>query len=406
MKDNLSKKMLMLATTAAMIEQFNKNNILILEDMGYEVHVAGNWEQGNPISDERLEEFKKWLKDHHGVWFQIPASRNPMNLIDNGRAYKIVTELIHKNQYRFIHCHTPVGSVIGRIAAHYTHTKIIYTAHGFHFFTGAPWKNWVLYYPVERFLSRWTDVLVTINEEDYQRAKNSFHMKKLEKIPGVGVELDRFGTLSMDREEKRKELGIDEDTVVLFSAGELIARKNHGAVIHSLALLKEKIDKKVKYFIAGKGDLEDSYKNLIQELHLENEVQLLGFRNDISELCEASDIYILPSLQEGLSLALMEAMASSMPCVVSDIRGNRDLIQDKKGGYLVSVDDIKQWAVALEKLITDKALQIKMGAYNREVIEKHSAEKICEMIRTNIYGGGGKTFTADMASKKSRGIES
>lgn len=321
------KRMLMLATTAAMIEQFNKNNILILEELGYEVHVAGNWEEGNPISDERLNDFKQWIEVHGGKYFHIPAVRQPFAIKANITAYKTVVGLIREYKYEFIHCHTPIGAVIGRIAAHVTRTKIMYTAHGFHFYTGAPLKNWLLYYPVEKFLSRWTDILILINQEDYQRAKKSFHAKRTEYVPGVGVDIKKFASDVINREEKRRSIGVKESDIMLLSVGELIPRKNHGVVIEALAALR---DPRLKYYICGKGDLLEVYKRQIQELGLEDQVFLLGFRNDISELCHAADIYIFPSSQEGLSLALMEAIACKVPVICSDIRGNCDLIQNRE----------------------------------------------------------------------------
>lgn len=379
------KKMLMLATTAAMIEQFNKNNIIILEEMGYEVHVAGNWIEGNPISNERLEAFKIWLSGHHGKCFQIETTRKPMNMKRNGAAYRDVVCLIHEYHYDFIHCHTPIGSVIGRLAAHKTHTPVIYTAHGFHFFTGAPLKNWLLYYPVEKFLSRWTDVLITINNEDYERAKRKFHMKRLEKIPGVGIDLEKYGCVSITREEKRKAMGISEDTIVLLSVGELIERKNHETIIRATAQLQNQSGIRIKYLIAGKGALEAEYRKLIYELHLEQVVELLGFRTDVSELCAASDIFIFPSFQEGLSVALMEAMASGLPCIVSDIRGNRDLISNGEGGLYVGCKDINGWAANIALLEADKEIRKSMGESNKERIKKYSSEEIKNILKTNVY---------------------
>lgn len=383
------KRMLMLATTAAMIEQFNKNNILILEELGYEVHVAGNWLEGNPISEERLEAFKIWLSEHHGSWFQIESTRKPTDIKGNGTAYRAVVHLIHQYQYDFIHCHTPIGSVIGRLAAHKTHTPVIYTAHGFHFFTGAPMKNWLLYYPVERLLSRWTDVLITINNEDYERAKKKFYMKRLVKIPGVGINLEKYGCVSITREEKRKAMGISEDTIVLLSVGELIERKNHETIIRAMAQLQNQSGIRTKYLIAGKGALETEYRKLISELHLEQEVELLGFRTDVSELCAASDIFIFPSFQEGLPVALMEAMASGLPCIVSDIRGNRDLISNGEGGFHVACKDISGWAANIALLEADQELRRRMGETNRERIKKYSSEEIENILKTNIYSARG-----------------
>lgn len=374
------KTVLMLATTAAMIEQFNKDNILILEEMGYEVHVVGNFLAGNPISDKRLEEFKIWIEAHHGKWFHISATRKPTDMKHNVAAYIRVIHLIQEYHYEFIHCHTPIGSVIGRLAAHKTHTKIIYTAHGFHFFKGAPLINWILYYPVERFLSRWTDMLILINKEDYNRAKKSFHAKRTEYIPGVGVDVEKYKQTALDsetRKMKREELGVKEDEVLILSVGELIERKNHRVAIEAISKLPSR---KIKYAICGKGILEEVYRSRIKELGLENRILLLGFREDIHELCNAADIYLFPSKQEGMSLALMEAMATGLPIIASNIRGNADLI-DEKGGYLVKCNDVEQYVDAIEKIVVDSVKQVSMGMYNRDSAEKYNIRLIHEIMK-------------------------
>lgn len=361
------KKMLMLATTAAMSEQFNKNNILILEEMGYEVHVAGNWKEGNPISNERLEQFKEWLAEHHGKWFHISATRKPHDIKNNLPAYKQVVKLIKEYDYEFIHCHTPIGSVIGRIAAHFTKTKIIYTAHGFHFYKGAPLINWLLYYPVEWGLSYWTDVLITINKEDFERAKKNFHAKRIERIPGVGVDVKRFTSNTIDRIEKRKSLGVREDDIMLLSVGELIERKNHKVVIDAISNVASS---KVKLFICGKGPLEEKYRTKISNLGMEDSISLFGFRDDVWEFCVAADVFVFPSKQEGLPVALLEAMASGLPVIASEIRGNIELI-DKEGGFLVKYDQQEQYVKAIKFLSCNEEQRKKMGNYNQGKVKEY-----------------------------------
>ena len=152
------KKVMMLTTTAYMSERFNRGNICVLEEMGYEVHVVANFDKGNPTTKEVLDEFKQWIEAHHGKWISISLTKHPTDFKNNGKAYKQLKQLIQEHKYEFIHCHTPVAGVLGRLAGHNTETKVIYTAHGFHFFKGAPLLNWLLYYPVERFLSAWTDM--------------------------------------------------------------------------------------------------------------------------------------------------------------------------------------------------------------------------------------------------------
>ncbi len=384
------KRMLMLATTAAMIEQFNKNNILILEDMGYEVHVAGNFENGNPISSEKLEEFKQWLAEHNGRWFHIPATRKPTDL-SNYRAYKQIVGLVKEYCYEFIHCHTPIGSVIGRCAAHKTHTKIIYTAHGFHFYKGAPIKNWLFYFPAEWICSWWTDVQLTINTEDYQFAKKHLHAKKTEYIPGIGIDLDKYNCNLPDRSAKRMELGVSDEMIMLLSVGELIERKNHAAVLKAMAEMK---NPRLIYFVCGTGILEADLKMQARELGIEKQVVFLGFRNDISELCQAADLFVFPSRQEGLSVALMEAIACKTPVICSRIRGNIDLI--KNDASMFECDNAETLADCLRQKLSGPGTERENIYHNMEEdikenycnLRQYNLAEILPRLKT-VYDGGG-----------------
>ena len=161
------KRVLMLASVASMIDQFNMPNIVLLQKLGYQVDVACNFIEGNTCSDERVAELKQKLQDMHVRCCQIDFARNIKHMGQNMRALRQVEGLMKQNGYVFCHCHSPIGGVVARIAGHRTKTKVIYTAHGFHFYQGAPVMNWLVYYPVEKMLSRWTDVLITINHEDY-----------------------------------------------------------------------------------------------------------------------------------------------------------------------------------------------------------------------------------------------
>lgn len=342
----MKKKVLVLATTAAMIEQFNKNNIIILENLGYEVHVIGNWLEGNPISDEKLEEFKEWLSMHNGKWFHMSSTRKPLD-INNYRAYKQVVELIKKEDYSFIHCHTPIGSVIGRLAAHKTHTKVIYTAHGFHFYKGASIIKWMLYYPVEKYLSRWTDILITINKEDYQRASECFSAVQTLYIPGIGIDITNINSFSTDSKEIRKLIGVNEDEFMILSVGEIIPRKNHKTVIKALAYIN---DCQIKYCICGKGDTSN-LERLASRLGVRQRILFLGYRSDILRIYKAADLFVFPSLQEGLSVSLMEAIASKCEVCASKIRGNTDLLSN----------DINLFSANNFKELAGKIIDIKNG---------------------------------------------
>ena len=199
------KKALILASVASMIEQFNMGNIKVLQELKYEVHVATNFIDSGTITRERAEELKNKLKDLNVKYYQIDFDRNVLST-KNIQAYKQVKQLIKENKYNIIHIHSPIGGVCGRLVAKKERkngTKVIYTAHGFHFFKGAPAKNWLIYYPVEKWLSKYTDCLITINEEDYNLAKKKFKAKNVEYVPGIGVDENKFN-FEMSREERSR----------------------------------------------------------------------------------------------------------------------------------------------------------------------------------------------------------
>lgn len=328
------KKMLMLASVASMIDQFNMPNIQLLQEMGYEVHVACNFEKGSTCSEQRISDLKKRLMNINVRFFQIDFSRNILNIQEILRAYKQVRALVCKENYSFIHCHSPIGGAIGRLVGHSTHTKVIYTAHGFHFYKGASLINWLLYYPIEKWLSRYTDILITINKEDYQRAKRKFHAKETRYIPGVGIDVKKIQAVHIDRDIKREQLGVGKNDFVMLSVGELNKNKNHEIVIRALSQLN---NPQIKYIICGQGALKGHLEKLAEKLGVRQQLVLLGFREDIIEIYKSADIFVFPSKREGLSVALMEALACGTPCIVSDIRGNKDLIVNGVNGYICNI---------------------------------------------------------------------
>ena len=347
------------------LEWFKKN--------GYEVHVAARNDYDN--KDECIIPFCDRFHD-------LPFERSPIRK-NNLQVYKDLKNIIDTEQYEIIHFHTPMGGAIGRLAARSARkkgTKVIYTAHGFHFFKGAPLVNWLAYYPAERWLAKYTDVLITINTEDYEIAKK-FKVNRIEYVPGVGIDTDKFKNIEVNRTEKRESLGVSEDDFMIISVGELNKNKNHQVIIRAIAKLR---NEKIKYVLCGQGPLETELRELAKELDVENQVKFLGFRKDVPDLMKVADLFAFPSYREGLSLSLMEAMASGLPVVCSEIRGNTDLIEDGKGGYLVEPSDVEGFAKYIKELIEDSRLKSEFGDFNHKKIENYSIENVMKEVE-NIY---------------------
>lgn len=363
------KKVIIIATVYGFIKSFEMNNIKILQDLGYEVHTFANDTNTTTGSKVNVEELENLNIHTHFVCFH----RNPLH-IDNYKAYKEILDFIDENKdIMLIDCHTPVGGVVGRLIAKKAKIKCLYTAHGFHFYKGAPLKNWMIYYSIEKWLSRYTDILITINKEDYNRAKEKFHMKEIKHVAGIGVDLNKFQLKYFNRTLYRKNLGFDENDFVILSVGELNRNKNHEIVLKAISRLN---NPKIKYIIAGQGELYDYLNNLARKLNIANQIQLLGYRKDIVELDHIADLYILPSRREGLNVSLMEAMASGVSCVASNIRGNKDLVDNCVNGFLCDTDDVESYVMAIGKIFKDYNIRNKFINNSLEVINNFSLTQI------------------------------
>lgn len=376
------KKALMIASMASMLDNFNKNNIRLLYQAGYEITLAANFKTEDSNSRNQVQEFKNWMEQNGFHIVHIDFSRKVFNWKGQIQSFMQVKRIAEK-EFDLVHCHSPICAAMTRIAFRKKRkqgTKVIYTAHGFHFYKGAPIINWLIYFPVEWICANFTDVLLTINLEDYKRARKWFKAKKIEYIPGVGVDVNKFQDTSIGRETERKKLGLKDSDIMLLSVGELNKNKNHEVVIKAVGKMDAGISHHIHYFIAGKGELHYKLIKLASELGVN--LHLLGFRRDIPELLRAADIFLLPSIREGLNVSLMEAMASGLPCIASDIRGNVDLIDEKRngqvnnntnigGGFLFDPVSVKSVQKTIEKLLSFSDDERKaMGYYNYRKIQK------------------------------------
>jgi len=364
-------KILYITTISNTVNAFLIPHIKWLIEQGHRVDVAFN------IVQEVAPELIELGCEVHNLEFQ----RSPLNK-KNYSAYKKLKMLIQSEKYNLVHTHTPVVSACVRLTCRkIKNVKVFYTAHGFHFYKGAPLINWLVYYPIEKLLSRYTDLLITINKEDYNRAKKSFRAGKVEYVPGVGIDTKKISQIVVNRSEKRKALGLSENAFLVLSVGELNKNKNHEIIIRTIARLN---NPNIYYVICGRGVLADYLKDLIKKLDLEKQVKLMGYRTDIAEICKVTDIFAFPSFREGLSVALMEAMACGLPIVCSDIRGNRDLIENEKDGYLVRPENIEGFTNAFEKLYRSEKLREKFGKKNLDAVKKYSLDNVLPKLQ-NIY---------------------
>lgn len=380
-------RVLMLASVASMIDQFNMSNIGLLKRLGYDVHVAANFRQGNTSSPERVQQFIGELERQDIPWHHVDLSRNAAALGSNLKAFGQIMALLRRHGFRFLHCHSPMGGFCGRLAGRLTGTPVVYTAHGFHFYDGAPLPNWLLYYPVERLLAHLTDVLVTINHDDFRRAAD-FAARKVAYVPGIGVDTKRLAGRDVDRDRLREELGLAGDTFVFLSVGELNRNKNHATALRAFAAMGPG---RFQYLICGQGEREGLLREQVRALGLEGRVRFLGFRNDVGNLLIAADAFVFPSLREGLSVALLEAVAAGLPVVCSRIRGNTDLIDEGEGGFLVAPLDAADFAVRMKQLADSPELCRRLSTHNLLEARKYDVEVVNEAMKAIYEGIGGSS---------------
>ncbi len=374
------KKVLMAASVASMIGQFNVPNIELLQELGYEVHVACNFQEGNTFDKKSIRRLQQLLRQRNVHMYQWDCPRKLSAWEQCLKAYVQLLKITKNRQFSLIHCHSPIGGALARVVAHVRKIPVVYTAHGFHFYKGAPLKNWFLYYPVEKLLSYWTDQLITVNAEDQAFAKKHLKAGRVDRILGVGIDTERFAqACQRDRLDRKKALReryrIPQDAVLLLSVGELSVRKNHQALLKALAAMKRQ---DVYCIICGQGELSAWLAAYAKKLGIADRVRLAGYVEQIEQVYQAADIFVFPSLQEGLPAAVMEAMATGLPCVVSDIRGSRELMYginnhsgqdigtDSIGGICVRLDRPRELVEALEKLADSPGLRERYAKVNRE----------------------------------------
>lgn len=346
-------------TTIGSTMDFFLSFIKELLDEGHTVDIASNFEE-------------RKVSECYYQWgcrvYPIATSRSPFST-GNIKAVAQIRKLVEEGNYDIVHCHTPIAAACTRLACRNLRkkgVKVIYTAHGFHFYTGAPLKNWLIFYTIEKLCAAWTDALITINKEDYRRAQEKFRACKVAYVPGVGIDVSKFSDTQIDRAAKRRELGVPEDAFLLCSVGELNDNKNQEVIIRAVAQMNRP---DIHYILAGKGSKKDELIQLARELDVERQVHLLGYRQDANELYKASDLFVFSSIREGLPVSVMEAMAAGLAVVSSDNRGCRDLI-DADRGTLCNPHDVAAFAREIKAHYDDRAYSQTIGEANAQWVQR------------------------------------
>ncbi len=362
---------MMLATTDNMIWQFLLPHIKYLQEQGNTVECVcsktGFW------FDELRDKFGLTCHD-------VSLPRNPLHP-SIFKGWKQLKKLQKQEHYDLVYCQQPVGGVMGRMIAKKFKIPCIYTAHGFHFFQGNSKIKNLIFRTIEKHYSKYTDALVTINQEDYNAAQK-FKAKKVYKINGIGVDLSKYKVnMALNKSEFKKSLGLNEDDFVITSIGELNENKNTLRLIEVMAQIPES---KIKYLICGQGPLKDKYEESIKKYGLENRVKLLGFRTDIPDILTITDLYIMPSYREGLSKSMMEAMCYGLPIVASKIRGNVDLVGENEGGILCNPTNNAEFKDAILKLYNNPDLIKQLSQRNLQEIKNYGINVVINQLE-KIY---------------------
>lgn len=386
------KKALLVTHVSGFVPQFEMNNVRLLQELGYEVHYASNFQNVSYGADNQR------LEGTGIICHQVDFARSPFDFKSNLCAYRQLNKILKEQYFELVHCHTPVGATYARIAARKYRrlgTKVCYTAHGFHFYKGAPLKFWMVSYPVEWLLAHITDVIITLNEEDFQNAKK-FHLggqKKqgegVYKIDSVGIDLMKYQSSAMEEEiakiKIRTELVIPKDSFLLVSVGELNWNKNHTVVVKALGHLQEL---GIYYVICGEGIEKIPLQEQAKDFGIENQIKLPGFRQDIPDILKAADAMVFPSLREGLGLVAVESLASGVPVIASDNRGTREYMIDGVNGYVVWNNTAEEIAEAIKRLYfmwnDDKPAYQKMQESCLETAKRFASNRVNKTMQ-EIY---------------------
>lgn len=346
------KKALIVTALAGFVRSFLTHDIELLQEIGYEVHCAAN--KYHPGADGMDEYFK----EHNVKFYQIDFSSNKPISKETFKSYQEFKKIIKDVKFDVVHCHTPIAGAIARWGCRKQRkqgVKVIYTTHGFYFHKGSSKKSWLVFRTVEKFMSRFSDAIITINNEDFANAK-MMHCKNVYHINGVGVDINKFRRVEINRDAYRKSIGINKNDIMVLAVGELSKRKNQKVVVQALGKIN---NPNIIFVHCGNAMNKEATTEEILRIAKENNVRvkLLGLRKDIPEICHCADIGTISSTREGLGLAGIEMIASGLPIVASNVHGIVDYVQDGVNGYLASPFKAEEFETGIKNIIEKKTIK-------------------------------------------------
>lgn len=356
----MTKQALIITTVSGFVQQFEREDVKLLQELGYTVHYASN-------PDIPAYDYPSGTYEEMGVIFHpIPVIQNPKSFCANQKAYRQLKMLVCQHRIRLIHCHTPVGGALGRmIGRHFgDKVKVIYTAHGFHFYQENDRMVNPLFYRIEKRLAKYTDALITINQEDFNAAQ-AFQLRGLGnvyQIPGVGINPKIFAPVTKEEyDAARTRENIRSNDFYIVSVGELNENKNHILILQALNWLRENGTdiRKIRCDIFGNGSEYQNLKGQISAYQLEYNVRLRGYANPIRPVLAGADVFLFPSRREGLGLAAIEALSCGIPVLAAKNRGSREYLQHGKNGYHFPWNDAAGCAFAILRCMTMDGIEVK-----------------------------------------------
>jgi len=297
------------------------------------------------------------------------------------KAFFALIKILRYERPHIVHTHTSKAGILGRWAAFIARVPVIvHTPHGHVFWGYFGRLKTGIFILLEKISALITDRLVVLTEQE----KNDhlhFHIAPENKFSEVhsGINLDRFSNTSVDPAAMKKKLTIPEGNLVVGTTGRLTHIKGHRYLIEAAGkIVSSKPD--TTFVFLGDGELLDELKNMASISSIEENIKFLGWRQDVAEVMSTFDVFVLPSLNEGMGRVLVEAMALGKPIVASDIGGIPNLVVNGENGYLVPVGDVETLAVKIITLLDDPGKREKMGNAGQRYADKYSLEEMMKKI--------------------------